>query len=267
MVKFVIEKAPEPMTQRAYGLCECRLAWANSHYRHDCSPLHIAVCHGHFEIFAWLLRNRCPPLSTSKFNKDERPCTALHDAAACGQLDMMRYILEGGYQTDVQVLDHIDLSPIWHAYYRRQWEPVDLLVELGADVDDGIGCGYSPLMNACITERFIEAVELIDRGANVNVEYHAGPLLVGKGLRPLDTVGERDPTPLFVKSYFRPGLTDMDTGPIRRLGQAPQPGIRSFSSPIQTADCRCHRRLEQSSCSSSTASGGGSSKPPSPHCF
>ncbi|KAJ4300140.1 hypothetical protein N0V88_002809 [Collariella sp. IMI 366227] len=50
-------------------------------------------------------------------------------------------------------------------------DAVDTLVAHGADIDDDIGFGYTPLFDACLFQKYQMAAELIDRGANVNVEF------------------------------------------------------------------------------------------------
>ncbi len=73
---------------------------------------------------------------------------------------------------------------------------VDLLLARGADVDDDLGRGYTPLMDASLWSNHDAAVELIARGANVNVALHAAPYRINdmitgfgiqpRGLRPID---------------------------------------------------------------------------------
>ena len=73
-----------------------------------------------------MLELGCEPVSTVRFQggpslTDPEPAsTALHDAARFGQVDMIRFILDGGYQTDVQELDDRQLSPLWYAYAQNQ---------------------------------------------------------------------------------------------------------------------------------------------------
>lgn len=67
-------------------------------------------------IFHLGSQTQMPPSSCSEFEESPRACTALHDAAWFGRVDMIRFILDGGSQTDVQVLDKEQLSPTWHVY-------------------------------------------------------------------------------------------------------------------------------------------------------
>lgn len=72
---------------------------------------------------------------------------------------------------------------------------IDVLVAHGADIDDDIGHGYTPLIDACLMKDFDSACELIDRGADVNIEFHAAPPRIsedpiiakftGRGVRPI----------------------------------------------------------------------------------
>ncbi len=71
-----------------------------------------------------------------------------------------------------------------------------VLVALGADIDDDIGYGYTPLIHACLRSDFSGVTELVDLGADVNIEFCAAPSSIGldsvirdlawRGARPID---------------------------------------------------------------------------------
>jgi hypothetical protein len=81
---------------------------------------------------------------------------------------------------------------------------VDLLVARGADIDDDVGDGHTPLIDACFRKDSSAACHLIDRGAKVNVEFRATSPRVskdmdyayftGRGVRP---IGMSNPCRLF----------------------------------------------------------------------
>lgn len=223
------------MTAPSRRLCRCRaidLLPTQAHVPPTvdlCLPLHLALCRGHPEVATWLLAHGSPPQATTlkctsrhvRLRSAAPSTTALHDAARFGRLELIRHILDRGYQADVDVLDRRGLSPLWHAYLAAQClstEPcscclvlscaaadaplltgtaVDLLLARGADVDDDLGRGYTPLMDACLRSSNHErAVELIARGANVNTALHAAPYRIlnqitasdmqTDGVRPID---------------------------------------------------------------------------------
>ncbi|KAK4103435.1 hypothetical protein N658DRAFT_273756 [Parathielavia hyrcaniae] len=88
---------------------------------------------------------------------------------------MIGFILDGGYQTDVNVVDIGQFSPIWHAYHHGHWDAVDALLARGADINDDVGFGCTPLVDACPRGMYHHAVELIDRGADLNAQFHSPP--------------------------------------------------------------------------------------------
>ncbi len=99
------------------------------------------------------------------------------------------------------------------------------LVALGADIDDDIGYGYTPLIHACLRSDFTGVTELVDLGADVNVEFCDAPSslcldsairdLAWRGVRPIDlccwTDYERHPP-----GYRRglPGFKSLHRGPL-----------------------------------------------------
>ena len=104
-----------------------------------------------------------------------------------------------------------------------------VLVALGADIDDDIGYGYTPLIHACLRNNFVGVAELVDLGADVNIEFCAAPSsicheavikdLAWRGARPIDlccwTDYERNPP------GFRMGLSFIEalqTGPLGHVG-------------------------------------------------
>ncbi|KAK0662095.1 hypothetical protein QBC41DRAFT_340702 [Cercophora samala] len=59
---------------------------------------------------------------------------------------------------------HVNLGPT-----------IDRLLQVGADVDDDLSSGYTPLIHAIIAGRFSVATELLNRGANANIKTLTRP--------------------------------------------------------------------------------------------
>ncbi|KAK3352851.1 ankyrin repeat-containing domain protein [Lasiosphaeria hispida] len=152
------------------------------------SALHTAICHGRSETAQLLLSRGASPVMNPARDSMDSPCpTALHHAAAKGLVDVVKYLVESGIQTDIDICDHKTLTPFYHAYAARQWDStVPLLLQLGAniDVDTKLFLPYStitPLGEACRMGHFDDADRLIDLGADVM----RGFIHSGRGLSPL----------------------------------------------------------------------------------
>ncbi len=138
MVEFLIRQSPKQITAPSYRLCECssallrRFDTKRDELMHS-SLLHIASCHKRTDVFRWLVENDMDASPRVRLNVGETRghCSALHHAARFGLVDMIRFILDGGYETDVHVLDSRQLSPIWHAYLHGQCALRASLIVLG----------------------------------------------------------------------------------------------------------------------------------------
>jgi ankyrin repeat protein len=137
------------------------------------TPLHTAICHGH-ESTTRLLLSRGASINVTapywyygnRHLEKGRPFTALHSACAAGFLEAARLLIDGGYQTDIRVRDHDDLTPFAHAFIRHHWDVIDFLVERGANINARIG-PLTALGHACLLGYFSEALRLLDMGATV----------------------------------------------------------------------------------------------------
>lgn len=158
------------------------------------TPLHVAICHSKEEAAIKLLEKGAPiqmELSPTweKSGYCENPATALHHAAAMGLVHVVRYLVDTGLQSEIDVRDNKTLTPLYYAYAYSQWDfTLPLLLKLGAniDIDVDIFLPYStitPVGEACRLGRYEDADKLIDLGADVNRGYIATN--VGKGLTPL----------------------------------------------------------------------------------
>lgn len=162
------------------------------------SPLHIAICHSHPET-AMLLLSRganCMmeaslpgPLSSAA--RQNFGSTALHHAAGKGLTDLVRYLVEEGYQTDVNLADLRTLTPFYYAYAQDRWDStVPLLLGMGADINVDIDffqpyCSITALGESCRLGRYEIAERLISLGANATHGFFATGSGHRKGLSPL----------------------------------------------------------------------------------
>lgn len=141
------------------------------------SPLHLAICHFQ-ESTARLLLSRGASPRLSEPQRDTAP-TALHAAAATGQVDLCKHILDGGF-VELDAVDHSGLTPFYYAYRCGQWSStVSFLLEKGADINflvrqptrhNGVEGGelFTTLHEACVFGCYSEAIKLINLGADVN---------------------------------------------------------------------------------------------------
>ncbi|KAM7212907.1 putative ankyrin repeat protein [Rhypophila decipiens] len=154
------------------------------------SALHIALCHSQSETAKLLLsRGASYMMELDADTSINCTSTALHQAAAMGLVDVVRYILDQGIQTDVDVRDDKTLTPFYHAYARRRWDStVPLLLERGADINVDINMfipytTITPLGEACRLGNFEVVDKLLDLGADPNHGFIATN--TGGGLSPL----------------------------------------------------------------------------------
>lgn len=169
-------------------LCKCMPilcpAASESHWistvRNDLSgfsPLHLAICHFQ-ESTARLLLSRGASPRLSEPQRDSAP-TALHAAAATGQTNLCKHILDGGF-VELDAVDHSGLTPFYYAYRCGHWNStVSFLLERGAHINflvrqptrhNGVEGGefYTTLYEACEFGCYAEAMKLINLGADVN---------------------------------------------------------------------------------------------------
>ncbi|KUI69089.1 Ankyrin-3 [Cytospora mali] len=147
------------------------------------SPLHLAICH--FQVStAKLLLSRGAIIRLSEPRRDNS-ATALHDAAATGQVGLCEYLLDHGFVSDVGCLDNSRLTPLYYAYFNGHWDTtVAFLLERGADIDYLVpydeghreeSCESSTMLyEACHSGRYEDAIKLVHLGANVNRGSYKG---------------------------------------------------------------------------------------------
>ncbi|KAI7782454.1 hypothetical protein LA080_013453 [Diaporthe eres] len=141
------------------------------------SPLHLAICHFQ-ESTARLLLSRGASPRLNELQRDNAP-TALHAAAATGQTNLCKHILDGGF-VELDAVDNSGLTPFYYAYRCGQWSStVSFLLEKGAHINflvrqptrqNGVEGGefFTTLYEACVFGCYAEAIKLINLGADVN---------------------------------------------------------------------------------------------------
>lgn len=173
-------------------LCNCESGYARSHAGGagvlrprtavaGFSSLHLAICHFQAST-AKLLLSQGASIQLSEPGRDYA-ATALHAAAATGQVDLCKHLLDHGYVSDVDVLDSSGLTPFYYAYFNGHWNTtVAFLLERGANIDFLVSdvqfeCLSSTILfEACAFGRYEDAMRLVHLGADVskgqyNVEH------------------------------------------------------------------------------------------------
>ncbi|TGJ82465.1 hypothetical protein E0Z10_g6311 [Xylaria hypoxylon] len=171
------------------GFCDCRqvMAFLISPNVGDFgpllwSPLHVAICHRKSSTFstAALLLQRGAPINlnadeSGNLDYDEKRrsggrCTALHAACFYGPHLLVEWLVECGYQSDVEAKDRIGQTPLAYSFCASNFLTVKYLVKKGADININLGNkAGSPLLMACKARHYTDAIELVKLGADVNL--------------------------------------------------------------------------------------------------
>ncbi|CAH0017706.1 unnamed protein product [Clonostachys rhizophaga] len=142
------------------------------------TPLHLAICHQDVEMAKLLLR-RGASTDTHRdlrwnHNASGEPSpreniTAMHEAARYGLLDLMVFLVEGGYQS-VDTYSRLVGKPIHLAIWNGHFDTVvPWLKEQGANLDEVCNeTGTTPLLVMCKNQQLDSVVQLIELGADVS---------------------------------------------------------------------------------------------------
>ncbi|RYO87123.1 hypothetical protein DL766_001870 [Monosporascus sp. MC13-8B] len=152
------------------------------------TPLHVALCYGHVSTARLLIEQGAYPTHTSRDNGSLSGMTAMHAAAALGDLELMQLILDRlkpsrsgsvNWEYIDSQTDDYGLTPLAYAYLYRRWDAVHWLISRGADINhvaagsgvlttsfDVITTGASLLSDAIFTSRMADALRLLDLGAD-----------------------------------------------------------------------------------------------------
>ena len=161
-----------------------------------CRPLHYAAGLGHIEAVQALIKAKA---GVNK--KDVYGQTALHVAAEEGHAEVVRKLV-GKDDIKIDAKDAKGRSPLYCAVLNNHTNIVQILVDLGADVNAKDGKGCSPLHRAVLNNHTNIVQILVDLGAYVNAKDGKGWSPLRKGWTPLHYAAwnDRDKiVPLLVK--------------------------------------------------------------------
>ncbi|KAI0396289.1 ankyrin repeat-containing domain protein [Xylariaceae sp. FL0594] len=185
MVELFLDHGVE-INMPSIGACECRhipsfgssITLPRPVPRPVWTPLHRAICRHRFSIAKLLLtRGASVCLEADMVDDYEnalvsppRVCTALHTACYEGCFNLVRMLVEGGYQS-VTVLDRDSQTPIEYAFFGGHFKDIiPYLVRKGADINTTVRVGRvrGPLLVvACALAKYEQAMDLLKLGADV----------------------------------------------------------------------------------------------------
>ncbi|KAJ5364696.1 uncharacterized protein N7496_010409 [Penicillium cataractarum] len=125
-------------------------ATVNSKCMEKRTPLSYAAQSGHFTMVRWLLDQGAETYDSTRLS-DRDGLTPLHYAAFEGHEDIMRLLISIGADVDNMGLDCMDIAaqtPLMEAARGGQYAAAKMLLEMGANVNQGDGRGMSPLQYA-----------------------------------------------------------------------------------------------------------------------
>ena len=138
------------------------------------TPLHTAICAPRASdmSIAKMLLEAGAKVETEPTLKE----TALHTAAHQGRTSLIKFLVQGGYQTNVNVKDSHEGTPVHYAYAGARFcRTIPLLVKYGADIDAHImPQGRSLLAEACEVGKYDEALMCLDLGADPSRAFADG---------------------------------------------------------------------------------------------
>ncbi|CAH0058994.1 unnamed protein product [Clonostachys solani] len=166
------------------------------------TPLHVAICHEDVEMAKLLLR-RGASTDTHRdlrwnHNAFSEPShggniTAMHEAARYGLLDLMVFLVEGGYQsidTDSELVGKPIHLAIWNGHFDTV---VPWLKEQGASLDEvSRETGTTPLLVMSKKSQLDSVVQLIELGADVTSRSGTQPANTALHLLAYPPPGEID---------------------------------------------------------------------------
>ena len=103
---------------------------------------------------------------------DNRQKTLLHHAASNGDLGVLRALIRSN--SNLNILDKDDCTPLCVAIRESQFEAAKMLIEAGADVNIGGGVYGSALHLAIVRTDLVLTDMMIKRGADVNIADSEG---------------------------------------------------------------------------------------------
>lgn len=144
------------------------------------TPLHHAICHGQNEAAMMLLRRGAAvsleALLTlelicrygTTYSEKKNPVTALHLAAGLGELDLVKFIVDSGFQTNLEIEDEQCLTPVLWAFKNGHYSTtVSWLLSRGANINfKPRDCAHNAFLCSSIDYgHYEQASRLLDLGA------------------------------------------------------------------------------------------------------
>ncbi|KAI0447901.1 ankyrin [Xylaria telfairii] len=190
-VSFLIDRGAD-INAPSKGCCECVQIRADirgsngiGHHPLLWSPLHIAICRGHVSATRQLLIRgastfvEVDSLGEPKFqpNSDNMAdpisqgrCTALHVACYYGVHSIVMSLIEGEYQSDLEVEDRLGQTPFVYAFLAKQFDAIiPYLHRKGCNINITLGqTRASCLIMACMVYQYDDAIKLVELGVDVN---------------------------------------------------------------------------------------------------
>jgi ankyrin repeat protein len=175
MIKLLLSHGanPDPLSR---GLCGCQYRGPEGLNRPQeefakwplWKPLHTALCNGHDSAARLLLcHGASVDLASARLGSERSNVTALHVACRTGMLSTAKFIVENGYQVDVDVKDYRGWTPLVYAYRADEWPVIEWLVGQGANIDTELD-GGTVFLDACDHGRFNEAFRFLELGADIH---------------------------------------------------------------------------------------------------
>lgn len=140
------------------------------------SPLHHALCHGQTAM-AQMLLSRSASIQVDFQPPSRQRITALHQAAGLGNLDIVKYLVDSGKQTDLDVQDPSGFTPVYWALRGSHHDTtLRWLVEHGANINT-YSHNQGNLLSLTISYGYYhDAGVLLDLGASLRPPTSRSPL-------------------------------------------------------------------------------------------
>ncbi|KAK0714208.1 hypothetical protein B0T21DRAFT_415449 [Apiosordaria backusii] len=155
-------------------------------------PLHLAILSGSLELVRYITSMVPTPMPASR-QSSRRLCPCILEdlqyddsdqaSPTWTTLNALHLAICNGYQEIAKHFLPLDNDPsrttpnMWNGYHSKLamlfggsfFRIVDRLLHEGADIDDDLSQGYTPLIHAAILRRPVAVQHLVIRGANVNM--------------------------------------------------------------------------------------------------
>ncbi|KAM7185182.1 Ankyrin repeat-containing domain protein, partial [Rhypophila sp. PSN 637] len=133
------------------------------------SPLWLAIINKHPAVADLLIRSGASlNLLYHEGTEGSRVVTPFHLAVGVEGTEMVSFLMERGLYS-LDEVNYAGLPPVWIAYLNQNWEAVDLLVRLGANINHDIARGFTPLAHALFIDSYEAVKKLIAAGADKHI--------------------------------------------------------------------------------------------------